>query len=278
MKRTLVFLMTLLATSSLSAQTTIDSLIARYKRKVDTSVTYKTGNRVITPLTVGSRYKDLANILDSLYYYGAIAGTMQTVTDNGAYTTTDFGIQTPSGTPTTLISTGNIFLQDTVGHYLELATINNGLMAVVAAKVNGSNIQSLKFTGASIPVFDTTPTERSGILTVRGNGVVPLVEAKTGAGTGATASIVGDDMSGVITLNTGTACSVSSDLVKVTFNTAFTRKAIVIVTPENDVTAALSGNATPYAVNPVTTFFKIVSNTTAVTDGTTYKWSYVIVQ
>ena len=55
-----------LALSSLNAQTSLTTRLAQYDIKVDDSVTYRTGQNVIRPYNIGSRYKDLSAIVKGL--------------------------------------------------------------------------------------------------------------------------------------------------------------------------------------------------------------------
>ena len=73
--------------SSLSAQTSLTTKLAQYDVKVDDSVTYRTGQNVIKPYNIGSRYKDLSaivkNLVDTVRSGGGGVDSFQTVVARG---------------------------------------------------------------------------------------------------------------------------------------------------------------------------------------------------
>ena len=105
----------------------------------------------------------------------------------------------------------------------------------------------------------------------------PTVATSTGAGTGATASVVGSDLEGQLTVTTGTACVNGGAIVTVTFNTPrnISPKG-VIITPANG--NALVKNAIVVAYNTQITTIKFALHTAGgvLVDSTPYIWYYKV--
>lgn len=103
----IAFLVMNLVWSSLSAQTSLTTKLAQYDVKVDDSVTYRTGQNVIKPYNIGSRYKDLSAIVKNLVDTVRSGGTggvdsFQTVVNAGKNSTR--GIRFGSGADVASIS------------------------------------------------------------------------------------------------------------------------------------------------------------------------------
>ena len=113
---------------------------------------------------------------------------------------------------------------------------------------------------------------------IKGNSGALSIAASSGAGTTPSAiSVTGTDMSGVVTLTTGSSPSVNAVLATITYNTAFSTAPVVVITPANAATASLT-NAQAVWINIGATNFSINTNTTAVNAATIYKWNYVVIQ
>ena len=127
----------------------------------------------------------------------------------------------------------------------------------------------------------TTSGTRSWVtpITLHAAGT-PAVAGGIGAGTSPTVSVVGSDVSGVITVLTGgSGESASSTIVTLTFNTAYgTAPNAVTLTPANATTSALAVAAQAFVLSVGTTNFVVSSNTTALTALTSYKWYYSVPQ
>jgi len=111
-----------------------------------------------------------------------------------------------------------------------------------------------------------------------GNGLAPAIAAGTAAGTGPTLILDGSDLSGRISVTTGSAPASSAIVATVTFATAFgAAPKAVILTPANSATAALSGAAAPWidlASDISTSMFRFrVSTALAAT--TAFQWYYI---
>jgi hypothetical protein len=136
---------------------------------------------------------------------------------------------------------------------------------------NGS-ITRVSTSGAIVTTNDITAKH------IKGNSGALSIAASTGAGTSPSAvSVTGTDMSGVVSLTTGTSPTVNAVLATITYNTAFSTAPVVVITPANAATASLAA-AQAVWVNITTTGFTINTNATAVVSSTAYKWNYVVIQ
>lgn len=103
----------------------------------------------------------------------------------------------------------------------------------------------------------------------------------TGAGAGtltqtATLDVNANDISGTITVNTGTAPSVGSVIATVTFGAAKSTAPHVVMWPANAATSVLA--LLPYTTGTTTTFTISSGAALALVGATTYSWNYVVVQ
>ena len=113
---------------------------------------------------------------------------------------------------------------------------------------------------------------------IKGNSGTPSITTQPGAGTSPTSiSVVGTDMSGYITLTTGSSPSINSTLATIGYSSAFSTAPVVVITPANAATASLVA-AQAVWVNIATANFTINTNATALAAGTIYKWNYVVIQ
>ena len=114
-----------------------------------------------------------------------------------------------------------------------------------------------------------------GDLTLAGHliteGDAPEIIAEPAAGTGAVATVDGNDQAGTVTLTTG-ANPTAGALVKITFKKAYGKAPKVVTTPANDKAAAIQ-----YYYESATGEFSIRS--VGATDASTiYKYTYLIVE
>ena len=113
---------------------------------------------------------------------------------------------------------------------------------------------------------------------IKGNSGALSIAASTGAGTSPSAlSVTGTDMSGVVTLTTGSSPTINAILATITYNSAFSTAPVVVITPANAATASLT-SAQAVWVNINTGNFTINTNATALNASTIYKWNYVVIQ
>jgi hypothetical protein len=140
---------------------------------------------------------------------------------------------------------------------------------------------------ASGPNSDITALSALASLNVSGTvsaghlkstGSTPITSIGGGAGTGATATVVGTDAAGQVTVTTGTAPAASTMVVKVTFATAYGVEPHVILVPANGNASELTGPSFVKENGASGAFFKMTSGNTALTASKTYKWNYIVVE
>lgn len=111
-----------------------------------------------------------------------------------------------------------------------------------------------------------------------GGGLAPTGAVGTGAGTAGVPTITIDatstDITGKITLVTGTAAAANATIFTITFSRIYGSAPRVMITPGNTSAAALSGTTNPFVSASTTINFTFTSNTTALADTTTYVWYY----
>ena len=108
----------------------------------------------------------------------------------------------------------------------------------------------------------------------------PTVAAGAGAGSGATLSLNANsnDLSGYLSVTTGTSPAASSTVATVSFGTAYATLAKCGLWPANAAAAALSGVGSVYVPVPSTTAFSVSSGATALAASTLYTWGYTCTQ
>jgi hypothetical protein len=136
---------------------------------------------------------------------------------------------------------------------------------------NGS-ITKVSTSGAIVTTSDINAKH------LKGNSGALSIAASIGAGTSPSGlTVIGTDMSGIVSLTTGSTPSVNSVLATITYNTAYATAPIVVITPANAATASLTAGQAVW-IDISTTGFTINTNTTAVVSSTGYKWNYVVIQ
>ena len=158
------------------------------------------------------------------------------------------------------------------------ANITDGLTNAIAIGQSASNTtsNSIQLGNTNVTLVNTSATVSAKHL--KGNSGALSIAASTGAGTTPTGvAVTGTDMSGFITLTTGTAPTINAVLATITYNTAYATAPIVVITPANAATASLIA-AQAVWINIGTSNFTINTNATALTASTAYKWNYVVIQ
>lgn len=130
-----------------------------------------------------------------------------------------------------------------------------------------ATLASLHVTGNS--TFDGSITVNGHIIT---GGGAPTITAGTNAGSGATATVTGNDTLGTITVTAGSGAA-AGELAKIVFNKTYGAAPKVLLTPSNAAAATLQ-------------FYRGASSTTsasvnagvAPTDGGVYEFDYFIGQ
>ncbi len=109
---------------------------------------------------------------------------------------------------------------------------------------------------------------------------VPTFAAGTGAGTGPTlaANSNSNDLSGYLTVTTGSSPAASATIATGTFGTAYATLAKCSLWPANAAASALSGADQVYVPVGSNTAFTITSGTTALAASTLYIWGYTCTQ
>lgn len=148
--------------------------------------------------------------------------------------------------------------------------VNNFIDVGTCSSINGGGTYTSKFNVTNKGVVNI-------IRPVATNGSAPSYTLGAGAGTSPTASISGNDISGYITINTGTSPS-TGDIITITFATALTNSPTsIILTPANDNAIDVKVDADQASASASS--FKIRSSpTTALAASTTYKFYYYITQ
>ena len=117
----------------------------------------------------------------------------------------------------------------------------------------------------------------SGSLQVQHiNGITGATIAMgTGAGSGATDTIsYATDLSGVITIHTGSSPSTTQPIFIVKYAQAYAKAPACIIDAQNSAASALAVGARPYML-PTTTSTAAMSNTTALGATTVYQWNWI---
>lgn len=120
-------------------------------------------------------------------------------------------------------------------------------------------------------------TDGVGHITLPAN--IPSIAAGTGAGTTPTVSISGSDQSGTITVTTGSTPSASATVATITFGVSFvSTPRSVILSAAGPNSASLSGTGSVYEdqASRTTSVFVLAVGSSALTEATTYKWSYQV--
>lgn len=164
------------------------------------------------------------------------------------------------------------------------ANISEGLTNAIAIGQSATNAtaNSIQLGNTSVTKVNTSGaiTTSSDIIAkhLKGNSGALSITASTGAGTSPSAlSVTGTDMSGVVTLTTGTSPTMNAILATISYNSAFATAPVVVITPANAATASLT-SAQAVWINIGTSNFTINTNATAINASTIYKWNYVVIQ
>lgn len=171
------------------------------------------------------------------------------------------------------------------------ADVNAAVATGLVTAVQTPNQVTVTFPGDGTVVFGTPqdigtgsdPTFRD--LTVRhlqGSGAAPTVSLQSGAGTGATSTVTGNDLNFNISITAGSAPAGSSaNICNVFFAANYTSAPQVTVTPANRLTAALmSAVTTGWTWGAISTNgFALATGTAvtaALTQGSAYSWNVTV--
>jgi len=206
-------------------------------------------------------------------------------------------VQAAAGTAGRIFLNNSDYVNGSAGSglYLAMAAASGSTYSVIQSFVNGNSVPAILSlnpynTGAGVGIGNTAPAEALDVTGnvraqhFRGSTGTPTYTAGTGAGTGPTITIAGNDAAGTITVKTGTGPTASATLVTVTFNTAYGTAPYVTLTPGSATTALLGAYtlaglpATPVWVSSTTGAFTLTTTTTALAANTTYVWVYHVTQ
>lgn len=110
------------------------------------------------------------------------------------------------------------------------------------------------------------------VITANGGGGLSTLGG-TGAGAGPTISAIGSDTAFQLAVTTGTTPATSSPIVTVSYLNPFHAVPVLLYTPANAATAALSGNSAPFLASASGTSFILQAGSTALAAGTAYAWN-----
>jgi hypothetical protein len=190
-------------------------------------------------------------------------GTIQVLVNPGYYNPTNaINMQGTNPILDSLTVTGDT----TIGGNLNVSgntTLNN-------LTVNGDTVIKGSLNVVGNATFSGLQITAKGHLIT--SGTTPVVSGLTAAGLGAKATITGNDISGTVTITTGTSPT-AGDLATIFYNSAYGVVPHVLLTPDNSNSATLN----VYSDTKTTTAFNIgVVN--APKASTTYTYDYYVIQ
>jgi len=172
-------------------------------------------------------------------------------------------------------------VQDANASHQNLAIGSNGaaVFSNLADSTTGFQIQNAANTATIFSVDTTNKIVTVTNLTVTTHiitsGSAPNIAAGSAACTTPTVGVNGNDISGIITITTGTGCAANGALATLTFANTFGAAPRVIITPGSATSQALGAYIDDSTVS--TTAFTLSTNSTTA-DTTTYRWNYMIMQ
>lgn len=194
--------------------------------------------------------------------------------------------------------TGQLLLQETTGQTQDVIDVFNSAATNVFKVDYQGNETAVTVTETGSQAansFKAAPSGSSGAPTYRsivtadlptngnisgthfiGTGGTPTWAVGAGAGTGGTASVVGTDSRGQITVNAGTLpTGAGAVILTVTFASAFPATPHPVFSSANASTALLSGATMVFMDGGSTTTMVITAGTTGLGASTTYIWNYI---
>lgn len=108
----------------------------------------------------------------------------------------------------------------------------------------------------------------------------PTIAVGAGAGTGATVSVVGNDIEGVITLTGGTGATASATVFTLTFFDSYTSAphGVILVPADTDAANLSSTRAPAFDTISTTTFTMINGSGNGITNAVVYTYAYRVIQ
>lgn len=254
--------------------------------RAQTVIYSDTGTKVIaTPFTVHDTALNFARIVDSTTKWVTKTQMNDSLNNylKGNQSITLAGSVTGTGTQTINATIANSGV--TAGTYNDVTVALDGRITSgsTIAYLTGNQTVSLsgEVHGYGATAIAVTVDSQVHII---GSTLVPSIAAGAGAGTGPTVSLLNaTDISGYISVLTGTTCSASAIVVTVTFKVPFYSGGLlpkVVISPANAATAALAGSGKVYAdySNVTTNHFVLSSGATQLSNTTQYLWAYTVSQ
>lgn len=185
-----------------------------------------------------------------------------------------------------ILGSGNVCLGANSGAFATGSDefwLDNQLRSNLATQKVSSPLYGLFNATPSLQTFTwsakvTTRYDATFMTHIVGASPAPTGTLGTGAGTGATFTLTGNDIGGYIDITTaGTPSGSNATILTVTFASAFVTNApVVILTPVGSNSAALNGTTQVYVDSQATTtaLFVIKGGTVGLTTGTVYRFAY----
>jgi hypothetical protein len=180
---------------------------------------------------------------------------------NGSYETiTGYTSATSlTGSSTTISESGSAYRL----HYMGLQVTNSGNVGIGTSSPNAT----LEVVGSINATSNITVAGH-----IISSGATPTITAGSGAGTSPTVSISGNDITGTISITTGTSPAAST-LATITFSTAYGTAPNVLLTPVGSVSASIQYNLGSSSTTNFT-----LNTGTAPAASTTYTYKYFVIQ
>lgn len=165
---------------------------------------------------------------------------------------------------------------------------SQGLIATVNGNITTNTVDTgLASSANTDPTYNATgdlvlsgANANGSVLAARvvSVGSTPSNTPGTGAGTGPTVTVTGDDMAGALSVLTGTGPSASATVVTITFNAPYTAApAGVCLQSSNTAAAALTGNAQVFVSSLTQNTWVLTVGSTNLAATTTYTWTYHVI-
>ena len=184
-------------------------------------------------------------------------------------------------------STGssNVFIGHNAGYY------ETGSNALYIDNQSRTDLSTQKLKSLIYGTFGTTPATQTLVVNAHLTALhvvcnataAPTATVGSGAGTGATYTLSTNstDLSGLISITTGTASmGAGATLITLTFNSAYSVAPNIVLTPANSAAAVLTGNSQVYVdgASTGTTTFLLKTGSSVLTTSTVFKWYYTVFQ
>lgn len=186
-----------------------------------------------------------------------------------------------SGTVTDTYAGAKLFSMTDLGSI----TLQNSMdtsSALLVQNASGTELMRADTNGMKLIVRELDVTYNlsvGGNVTFQGHlqsgGAAPVMAAGAAACTSPTVTIDGTDTAGMLTVTAGTGCASSGTIATITFDNVFANAPNVSLTPATSTAASL-----PTYVDHtlVTSSSFAVASSTQLTDATTYRWYYQVIE